>query len=240
MSFTLTRCFMYVFHSYPMFHVCLSLVPDVSCMSFIRTRCFMFVFHSYPMFHVCLSLVPDVSCMSFTRTRCFMYVFHSYPMFYVCLSLVPDVSYMSFTRTRCFMYVFHSYPMFHVCLSLLPDVSCMSFTRTRCFMYVVSLVPDVSFILTREHYLSRPVRLWLWTLRKVRIRISIIMSHRYIRMDAFHLLWIFCFRNHYSIPLSRRDGTCRPGSICADSKGWSGSIHYAESIMFRFSQDGFF
>ena len=49
---------------------------------------------------------------------------------------------------------------------------------------------------------------------------------------------IFYFRNHYSIPLSPWDRMCRPGSVCVDCGGWSGSIHYAEAIMLGFSQDG--
>ena len=41
----------------------------------------------------------------------------------------------------------------------------------------------------------------MWTLRKVSTRISLIMPRRLIREDILCLLWIFCFRNHYSIPL---------------------------------------
>ena len=62
----------------------------------------------------------------------------------------------------------------------------------------------------------------LWTLRKVSTRISLSMPRRLTWTDTFRLLWIFCFRNHYSIPLSSWDGMCRPGLACA---GWSGSIH---------------
>ena len=47
----------------------------------------------------------------------------------------------------------------------------------------------------------------LWTLRKVSIRISLSMPRRLTRTDIFRLLWIFCFRNHYYIPLF-------PGTEC--------------------------
>ena len=40
----------------------------------------------------------------------------------------------------------------------------------------------------------------LWTPRKVSIRISLSMPRRITRKYTFHLLWIFCFVNHYSIP----------------------------------------
>ena len=36
------------------------------------------------------------------------------------------------------------------------------------------------------------------------------MPRRLTRTDTVRLLWIFCFRNHYSIPLSLWDGICRP------------------------------
>ena len=72
----------------------------------------------------------------------------------------------------------------------------------------------------------------LWTLRKVSTRISLSIPHRLTRIDTFCLLWIFRFRNHYSIPLSSWDGMCRPGSVCADCAGWSGSIHNAEMLVF--------
>ena len=42
----------------------------------------------------------------------------------------------------------------------------------------------------------------LWNLRKVSTRISLSMPHRPTRIYTFRLLWIFCFRNHYSIHLS--------------------------------------
>ena len=74
----------------------------------------------------------------------------------------------------------------------------------------------------------------LWTLRKVSTLISLSMPRRLIRTDSFRLMWIFCYRNHYSIPLSPWDGMSRPGSVCADSAGWSGSIHYADAIMLVF------
>ena len=42
----------------------------------------------------------------------------------------------------------------------------------------------------------------LWTLWKVSTRIRLIMRRRLIRTCTFRLLWIFCFENHYYIPLS--------------------------------------
>ena len=44
-------------------------------------------------------------------------------------------------------------------------------------------------------------KLTLWTLRKVSIRISLSMPRRLTWKGSFRLLWIFCFRNHFSIPL---------------------------------------
>ena len=46
----------------------------------------------------------------------------------------------------------------------------------------------------------------VWTLRKVSTRISLSMPQRLNRTDTFRLLWIFCFRNHYSLPLSPLGG----------------------------------
>ena len=77
-----------------------------------------------------------------------------------------------------------------------------------------------------------------WTLRKVSTKISLSMPRRLTRVDTFRLLWIFCFRNHYSISLSPWDGMYRPGSVCSDCAGWSGSLHYAEAILLVFSRDG--
>ena len=55
-----------------------------------------------------------------------------------------------------------------------------------------------------EEHLSRPARKpTLWTPRKVSTRISLSMPRRLIRIYTFRLLWIFCFGNHYSIPLRR-------------------------------------
>ena len=69
--------------------------------------------------------------------------------------------------------------------------------------------------------MSRPARtLTLCNLRKVSTRISLSMSRRFTRIDTFRLLWIFSFRNHYSIPLFPWDGICRTGSVCADCAGW--------------------
>ena len=42
----------------------------------------------------------------------------------------------------------------------------------------------------------------------------------------------------YSIPLSPWDEICRSGSVCVDCAGWSGSINYAEAMMFVFLRDG--
>ena len=74
----------------------------------------------------------------------------------------------------------------------------------------------------------------LWTLRKASTWISLSMPHRLTRLYTFRLQWIFCFKNHYSLPLSPCDGMCRSGSVCAECAGWSGSIHYAESIILLF------
>ena len=83
--------------------------------------------------------------------------------------------------------------------------------------------------------MSRPTRKpTLWTLRKISTWISLSMPWRLTRTDTFRLLWIFCFMNHYSIPLSPWDGMYRPGLAWADCAGWSWSIHYAESIMLVF------
>ena len=65
-------------------------------------------------------------------------------------------------------------------------------------------------------------------------RISLNMPRRLTRTDTFRLLWIFFFRNHYSISQSPWDGMCRPGLAWVDCAGLSGSIHYAESIMLIF------
>ena len=69
--------------------------------------------------------------------------------------------------------------------------------------------------------LSHPARkLTLWTMRKVSTRISLIMPHRRIQTDTFRLLWIFCFRNHYTIPLSHWNRMCWPGLACASPLCW--------------------
>ena len=75
----------------------------------------------------------------------------------------------------------------------------------------------------------------LWTAYKVSTQISLSMPHRLTRTDTFHLLLIFCFRNHFSIPLSPGDWMCWPRLACADCTGLSWSIYYAESIMSVFS-----
>ena len=93
-----------------------------------------------------------------------------------------------------------------------------------------------------QRHLGHPKRKpTLWNLRKVSTWISLSMPRRLTRTGNFHLLWIFCFRNHYSIPpLYPWDRMCRPGLACADCAGWSGSIHYAESMMLVFSWNGSF
>ena len=74
-------------------------------------------------------------------------------------------------------------------------------------------------------YISRPARKPpLWTRRKVSTRISFV--------------WIFCFSNRYTAPVSPWDGMYRPGSVCADCAGWSRSIHDAEAILLVFSREG--
>ena len=52
----------------------------------------------------------------------------------------------------------------------------------------------------------------LWTLRQVSTRTS---------------MWIFCFRNHSSKPLSPWDRMSQPRSAGTDCAGWSGLIHFA-------------
>ena len=82
-------------------------------------------------------------------------------------------------------------------------------------------------------YMSRSM--WmptLLTLHKLSTQITLSMPRRLTQIDTFRLLWIFCFRNYYSIPLSPWDRMCQPRLACKDCAGWSGSIHYAESIMF--------
>ena len=49
--------------------------------------------------------------------------------------------------------------------------------------------------------MSRPSR--KPTVRKVSTRIRLSMPRRLTWTDTFRLLWIFCFMNHYSIPLRR-------------------------------------
>ena len=80
----------------------------------------------------------------------------------------------------------------------------------------------------------------LWTLRKISTRTNLSMPRILTQTDTFHLMLIFCFRNHYTMLLSPWDGMCRPGLACADCAGRSGSIHYAESITLVFSWNGSF
>ena len=100
------------------------------------------------------------------------------------------------------------------------------------------------FIITMIVYnisrqMSRPARKpTVWPLRNVSTQISLSMTCRLTRTKTFRLLWIFCFRNHYSIPLPPWDGMCRLGSVRAYYAGWSGSIHYKKAIMLVFSWDG--
>ena len=72
----------------------------------------------------------------------------------------------------------------------------------------------------------------LWNLRKVSTQISLSISRRLTRTDTFRLLWLYYFRNHYSLPLSLWNGICRPGLACADFAGWF------ESIMLVISWNG--
>ena len=112
------------------------------------------------------------------------------------------------------------------------------FYEKRPALYIYIRFWQLSLIQKLTRNMSRPARKpTLWTLRKVSTRISTSMPRRLTRIDTFRLLWIFCFRNHYSIPLSTWNGMCRPGLACADCAGWSGSIHYAEAIM-CFLRDG--
>ena len=61
---------------------------------------------------------------------------------------------------------------------------------------------QIQTIYNLKAHMSRPARKpTLWTLRKVYTRISLSMPRRLSRTDTFRILWIFCFRNHYSIPI---------------------------------------
>ena len=82
-----------------------------------------------------------------------------------------------------------------------------------------------------RRYARKPT---VWIMRKVSTRNSLSLPRRLTRADTFRLLWIFCFRNHYSILLSPWDGMRRPGLACADCAGWSGSIHSAETTILGF------
>ena len=65
------------------------------------------------------------------------------------------------------------------------------------------------------------------------------MPRTLTRKDSFRLLGIFCFGNHYSIPLSTPcDGICLPGLAWAVCAGWCGSINHAETILLVFSCNG--
>ena len=72
----------------------------------------------------------------------------------------------------------------------------------------------LSYTDTNRKYtnISRPAKKQtFWPLRKESTRISLSMPRRLTRADNFRLLWIFCFRNNYSIPLSplRRNVSAR-------------------------------
>ena len=56
------------------------------------------------------------------------------------------------------------------------------------------------------------------------------MPRRITRTDKFRLLLIFCFRSHYSIHQFPWDGICRSRLACVNCTGWSGSIHYADTL----------
>ena len=57
-----------------------------------------------------------------------------------------------------------------------------------------------------------------------------VQSRRIFTTEIFRLLLIFCFRNHYSLPLSTLDGIDWPGLA------WS--IHYPDTIMLVISWNG--
>ena len=75
---------------------------------------------------------------------------------------------------------------------------------------------------------------WIYT-HIYMTQISLSMPRRLTLIYTFRLLWIFSFRNHFSIPLFPWNGMCRPGLACAACEGWSGSMHNAESILLVFS-----
>ena len=96
-------------------------------------------------------------------------------------------------------------------------------------------VADINSDLYMSHPARKPT---LWTQRNVSTRISLSMPRRLTRIDTFRLLWIFCFRNHYSITSIPRDGMCWSGLAYVDCADWYELIHYAEAIMLVFSRDG--
>ena len=73
-------------------------------------------------------------------------------------------------------------------------------------------IEAISWNVKKKDYMSRHARkLTLWTPREVSTRISLSMPCRFTQIDTFCLMLIFCFRNHYSIPLSPWDKMCRRG-----------------------------
>ena len=71
-------------------------------------------------------------------------------------------------------------------------------------------------------------------MRKVSTRISLSMPRRLTWTDIMRLPWIYCFMNHYSIPLSPWYGIYCPRLACADCLGWSGPIRCVEVINIGF------
>ncbi len=49
----------------------------------------------------------------------------------------------------------------------------------------------------------------------------------------------FCFRNHYSIPLSRMRGNCRPGLTRLGWADWSGPVFCADAALLIFSRNDY-
>ena len=123
------------------------------------------------------------------------------------------------------------------CLSWAISHSATMFTKVVCWICVkihlqVGKGKRTEGIASLSRSARKPT---LWPLCNVSTRISLSMPRRLTRIDTFRLLWIFCSRNHYYIPLSPWDGMCWSGSVCTDCEGWSWSIHYAYAIMLVFS-----
>ncbi len=50
---------------------------------------------------------------------------------------------------------------------------------------------------------------------------------------------VFCFRNHYSIPLLLMSGKCRPGWIRVGCADWSGPVLCADAALLIFSRNDY-